>query len=577
MMKQLAVFTILAGTLMFTQCSKSTSDDQSVIAKIDGAAITAADMFDRYPEARLAESSDDEIKQAVDDVVKRQVYVKDAIAMGYKDSSSTKAQIQNVEDQRLFQFVYEKEILDSVISDASLQEMYDKSKFEIHARHILVQYRGLPRATATRSKEEALAVCAHIMQQIKEGVSFDELASKFTEDPSGKNTGGDLGWFGWGKMVGPFQDVAFGLKVGEISDVVETQFGMHIIKLEGRRETTVGTFEESKDQLRKMASREKSRELQELAQKFIFDLRTSHDFQIINPNLDAFFKIFNNSTHRVGPLDYVLKNISFDLPFFTLDGNEYGADWIITEVLKLDSQSRPTVNNINDFRQLLDNMVVHYLIIEYGYGKGYDQDPVFKKGVTSVQENIIYNNYVRDQINANLSPTEEELTNYYEEHKDSDYSQKEMVQVQEVYVKSQTKADSIYNAIQNGADIGLMARKFTERSNARDRSGELSPFPPGRYGEMGKIAFTMAVGEISTPIKVGAGYSIIKLTKKIPSGPESYERVKGRVKNDINRVLREKRGTEQYEKLAKKYHVKIDYEAAFAAYRKNNMPGEKAS
>ncbi|PIZ64071.1 MAG: hypothetical protein COY19_09400, partial [Candidatus Marinimicrobia bacterium CG_4_10_14_0_2_um_filter_48_9] len=152
MMKQLAVFTILAGTLMFTQCSKSTSDGQSVIAKIDGTAITAADMFDRYPEARLAESSDDEIKQAVDDVVKRQVYVKDAIAMGYKDSSSTKAQIQNVEDQRLFQFVYEKEILDSVISDASLQEMYDKSKFEIHARHILVQYRGLPRATATRSK-----------------------------------------------------------------------------------------------------------------------------------------------------------------------------------------------------------------------------------------------------------------------------------------------------------------------------------------------------------------------------------------------------------------------------------------
>lgn len=577
MMKRQAVFTILIGTLFITQCSKSTSDGQAVIAKIDGIAITATDMFDRYPVARLAQSSDEEIKQAVDDVVKRQIYVKDAIAMGYKDSASTKAQIQNVEDQRLFQFVYEKEILDSVISDAALHEMYDKSKYEIHARHILIQYRGLPRTTATRSKEEALATCAHIMQQIMEGVSFDELANKFTEDPSGKNTGGDLGWFGWGKMVGPFQDVAFGLKVGEISDVVETQFGMHIIKLEGRRETAVGTFDESKDQLRKMGAREKSKELQELAQKFIFNLKADHHFQIVNPNLDAFFKLFNTSTHKVGPIDYILKNISFDLPFFTMDGKPYGSDWIIAEVGKLESQSRPSVTNINDFRTLLENMVVHYLIIDYGYSKGYNQDADFKKSVNAVQENIIYNNYVRDQINANLNPTEDELTKYYEEHKDSDYSQKEMVQVQEVYVKNQAKADSIYKVIQTGTDIGLMARKYTERSNAKERDGELAPFPTGRYGEMGKAAFTMAVGDISAPIKVGAGYSIIKLMKKIPSGPESYERVKGRVKNDINRVLREKRGTEQYEKLAKKYHVKVYYDAAYEVYRKNNKPAEKVS
>lgn len=577
MMKRLTVFTILFSAIILVQCSKSSDAGNGVIAKIDGDAVTAGDMFERYPQARLAQSSDDEIKQAVDDFVKRQVYVKDALALGYRDSASTKSQIQNVEDQRLFQFVYEKDILDSVISDATLREMYEKSRYEIHARHILVPYRGLPRATTTRSKEEALAVCAHVMQQLKEGASFEDLANKFTEDPSGKNNGGDLGWFGWGKMVGPFQDVAFGLKVGEVSDIVETQFGMHIIKLEGRRETSVGTFEESKDQLRKMAAREKSAELQELAQKFIFNIKADHNFQLINPNLEAFFKIFNVSTHKIGPVDIVLKNISFSLPFFTLDGKEYGSEWIITETGKLDAQSRPSITNPNDFRTLLENMVVHHLIINYGYEKGYAADPGFKKSVKSVQENIIYNNYVREQINANLNPTEDELKQYYEEHKDSDYSQKEMVQVQEVYVKSQTRADSIYKQIQKGTDIGLMARKYTERSNAKERDGELAPFPAGRYAEMGKQAFTMSVGEISAPIKVGAGYSIIKIMKKIPSGPESYERVKGRVKNDINRVLREKRSNEQYEKLTKKYRVKVDYDAAFAAYRKDNPPTEKAS
>ena len=68
-----------------------------------------------------------------------------------------------------------------------------------------------------------------LQKKLEEGVSFEDLAKDFSQCPSGKN-GGDLGEFGKGMMVKPFEDVAFALNPGEVSDPVKTQFGYHLIK-----------------------------------------------------------------------------------------------------------------------------------------------------------------------------------------------------------------------------------------------------------------------------------------------------------------------------------------------------------
>jgi len=81
-----------------------------------------------------------------------------------------------------------------------------------------------------------------ILARVRAGEDFAKLADEFTEDPSGKGKGGDLGWFGRGTMVKPFEDAAFALKPGEVSSVVESPFGFHIVKLDERR--TQGTGEE---------------------------------------------------------------------------------------------------------------------------------------------------------------------------------------------------------------------------------------------------------------------------------------------------------------------------------------------
>jgi parvulin-like peptidyl-prolyl isomerase len=83
-----------------------------------------------------------------------------------------------------------------------------------------------------------------VLRRARAGEDFSKLADELTEDPSGRGRGGDLGWFGRGTMVKPFEDAAFALKPGELSGVVESPFGFHVIKLEERRGGAAGGAEE---------------------------------------------------------------------------------------------------------------------------------------------------------------------------------------------------------------------------------------------------------------------------------------------------------------------------------------------
>ena len=102
----------------------------------------------------------------------------------------------------------------------------------VSASHILLMYAGSMRSSATRSKDDALAQMKDLKAQIDDGADFADLARSHSDCPSGAD-GGDLGSFGKGQMVKEFQDAAFALEVGATSDVVETDFGYHLIQRTG--------------------------------------------------------------------------------------------------------------------------------------------------------------------------------------------------------------------------------------------------------------------------------------------------------------------------------------------------------
>ena len=143
---------------------------------------------------------------------------------------------------------------------------------EIRASHILLK---LSPETSQEEKNSKRLELAGISGLIEQGADFAELASAHSECPSSQQ-GGDLGFFSRGKMVKPFEDVAFGLKEGEISDIVETQFGYHLIKVVDRREARTVPLDEVKDQI---AAHLKSRKENEAMGEHLKKLRQSATIQ----------------------------------------------------------------------------------------------------------------------------------------------------------------------------------------------------------------------------------------------------------------------------------------------------------
>jgi peptidyl-prolyl cis-trans isomerase C len=161
---------------------------------------------------------------------------------------------------------YDVKIYDAV-TEADAKKVYEekigqaKPEQEIHARHILVE-------TEDEAKEVA--------ERLKKGEDFATLANEKSKDPG--TEGGDLGFFTRGRMVKPFEDAAFALDVGEVSEPVETPFGWHIIKVEEKRDQPLPSFDQVKEIIIAQL-------LQKKAQDVVTDLRKAAKIEVVDPEL----------------------------------------------------------------------------------------------------------------------------------------------------------------------------------------------------------------------------------------------------------------------------------------------------
>lgn len=169
----------------------------------------------------------------------------DEMKKQYGDQFDTLLKQQGIKEETLktgvrAQLAQEKAI-EKTITDKELKDNY---KPEIKASHILVK----DEATAKKVKEE-----------LGQGKSFEELAKQYSEDTGSKEKGGDLGFFGAGKMVKEFEDAAYKLKKDEVSEPVKSQFGYHIIKVTDIKEPEK-SFEQSKADIKKEIVQKKAQD-----------------------------------------------------------------------------------------------------------------------------------------------------------------------------------------------------------------------------------------------------------------------------------------------------------------------------
>lgn len=231
---------VLAAAFSFNPAASRA--EEAVIATVNGKAITEADV--KLADAEIGSDLGNlpaatKRRVLVEYLIENQLFADAAEGDKLGKGAAFDERLQYWRRRALRDTYFDKAIKDTV-SEATAKTYYDdqikalRPEEEVQARHILVE-------TDKQAKELA--------EKLTAGADFVALAKEFSKDPGTKDDGGMLGYFSRGQMVPQFEEAAFNLKKGEVSQPVQSQFGWHLIKLEDRRQKQPPTFDEVKDRL----------------------------------------------------------------------------------------------------------------------------------------------------------------------------------------------------------------------------------------------------------------------------------------------------------------------------------------
>lgn len=194
------------------------------------------------------------------------------------------------------------------ISDDMLKVQYQQNiqqylvPNQVHAQHILFMTVQKTDAEVEETKKKA----EEVLKEAKKGGKFDELAKKYSEDPGSKDKGGDLGWIRQGQTVPEFEKTAFSLGPGQISDLVKTQYGFHIIKVLEKETAHTKPFEEVKESLRTpLQLSQADKQATETADKLSRDIRKSSKVSL--DDLAQQYHLVRGETRPVSASDPLLE------------------------------------------------------------------------------------------------------------------------------------------------------------------------------------------------------------------------------------------------------------------------------
>jgi len=251
---------------------------KDVLAKVGRSAITVDDFkakAESLPEYYKKAASQNK-ERFLDELINEELFYQEAVRLGLGQSKEVKALVKEAKKKILVARLFDEKItkVTPKTTDAQAKQYYENNKNEFvtparyRASHILV-----------KQKDEA----AKVLKKLKGGADFAELARQESIDPSG-DRGGDLGYFTKGQMIPDFETACLQLSVGSISDVVQTKFGYHIIRLTDKQEQAAKSFDEVKERVKQRIT---TKGRQDRLQALVDSLRLESNIQVNKELLEA--------------------------------------------------------------------------------------------------------------------------------------------------------------------------------------------------------------------------------------------------------------------------------------------------
>lgn len=411
---------------------------------------------------------------------------------------------------------------------------------------------------------------------LKQGIPFDTILAESPEFEEQKEPIEVT----FGQMEETIEDSLYKMKIGQFTKPILTPDGWYIFKLVNKSHNLFLTNEDKENAKKTVARIVENRKLIKRQKEFYAEY-------FKNKKVDVDPKLFELLAQKISSIfEFKRKNFTYqeNQPTY-LDAfdvmkieNEIGEEKLSAQFVKLDNEPitfkefirtlafdgfNSKEYKINFIRAALDfqtkRFVENELFYREGLKRGYNKLPEVKNEVERWLDNYLFQ-MLQNQIVDSIKVGDEEVRDYYElMNKPKEFPT--VVNIIEVLTNDLNVIDTVLNELKKGTDIRLLAARYSIRDFTKGRNGEFGKFPVTSYGEIGKIAATMQVGDIYGPLKVPEGYSIFKLIEKDTAyveKPKTFEQVKEQYKQDLAFQKAQMKLRDYTYNLALKYNIELN-------------------
>lgn len=415
-----------------------------------------------------------------------------------------------------------------------------------------------------------------IFSALKKGASFDSLLQLRPDDFQMQKTPVIVKFGQIGEEF--IEDTLYNLKPGGFSHPLKTSEGWFIFKLKNRESVI---FDNKKsDEISKEAKEViRHRKALKLESAYLKKLLPEAKVEAVNR---LFWRIVDKSTPLLAAKKALPENKKGKVYLDENDVSEmlkdFGTDSLNMTFIKINKNNvtlrdflysfvtdgfaieDPSYDNVaGDIKTYLDTYIKNEVLSSEAYKKGLQNMPGVKREMQWWKENYTAH-ILRNQFLDSAKVSDEEVAEYYSKINSSGRQVTE-VNIIEILTDRLEDIEEIMNALQKGRDFRELAKVYNHRESDKDNNGESGFFPVTMFGEIGKIAERMKIGEVYGPLKLTGGYSIFKLIDKkerSDSLSKSFDELKAQLKDDLFNQKLDNAFNKYTAKLASKYGVKVN-------------------
>ncbi len=558
-LRNIVIFGLLA--LLTMNCGKQPEND--TLLRIDGNYYSILDFFDTYSRERFIKVPEESKISQIENWAENQLLIDAAEDINYfEKNKELKKELDKFMAQANVRYYLDRTILDSIVTKEKMIDFYNRMGTEINANHVLIQWNETNDAV-DRTKDEARKLAEEISEKAKSGEEFSALVQQYSDD---KNSGkhGNLGYFGVGRMVPPFEQAAFSMEKNEISDPVESRFGFHVIKVVDIRKNSVKSFEKEKENIKNKLIAKHRDELQNTYRERIDKLKKEYDFKLDDEAVNTLIENANKKRESIGKQSLyseikILESLDGPQSIGTFEGDPLTIEKIIEKIENTHFRLPPQYLNERYFENVVEQLFVTEMLLDKFKKSDIELTEEYKQNIESSKRNLTVKEYRKELMNQDIEVTEAEIKKYYEDNKEKRYMTAPRAEVREIYLEDREEAEKLLKEILDNKDkFDIYSEKLTQRFREKEKPGYLGKITAAQYGDIGRIAVKTPENTIHPDlIDAGKGVTIIKVYDKMEAKPKAFSDVKRSIESIIRSNKRKENENKALDDLKKKYNYKI--------------------